>query len=114
MVDTAANTITLTGVGSLARWTIGTVVSTGCCTGKIGDVNNDHADVPTIGDISMLIDALFITGNCTKIACIAEADANQSGGANPTCAALTIGDVSILIDCLFITGPDNYVRKTCL
>jgi hypothetical protein len=86
-----------------------------CCVGRIGDVNNDGADVPTIGDISVLIDAKFISGTCAgKIVCIAEADANQSGAANPDCDDLTIGDISILIDCLFITGPDTYVRKTCL
>jgi len=80
----------------------------GCCVGKIGDVNNSGGDgIPTISDVSMLIDALFITGNCSKIVCIAEADANQSGGANPGCSDLTISDISTLIDYLFITGPSK-------
>jgi len=37
---------------------------------------------------------------------VAEADLNQSGGADPNCDDLTIGDISILIDYLFITGPE--------
>jgi hypothetical protein len=86
-----------------------------CCVDWIGDVNNDGADMPTIGDISVLIDVKFISGTCVgKIACLTEADANQSGGATPVCDDLTISDISILIDCLFITGPDTYVRKACL
>jgi hypothetical protein len=108
VVDITANTVTLTGVAGMSRWTLGTVVSTGCCVGKIGDVNNSGGDgIPTISDVSMLIDALFITGNCSKIVCIAEADANQSGGADPICASLTISDISTLIDYLFITGPSK-------
>jgi len=80
----------------------------GCCVGKIGDVNNSGGDgIPTISDVSMLIDALFITGNCSKIVCIAEADANQSGGSAPGCSDLTISDISTLIDYLFITGPSK-------
>jgi hypothetical protein len=87
--------------------TIGSPCPT-CCVGRIGDVNNSGGDgIPTISDVSMLIDALFITGNCSKIVCIAEADANQSGGSAPSCSDLTIGDISSLIDYLFITGPSK-------
>ncbi len=74
---------------------------TGCCLGMVGDVNGIGGDTPTIGDVSLLIDHLFITG--TMPACIAEADINQSGGPNPTTDDLSIGDISILIDHLFIT-----------
>jgi len=76
-----------------------------CCVGRVGDANGDAADEPTISDISTLIDAKFITGACDGvIACLAEADINQSGGISPTCHDITIGDISILIDYLFITG----------
>ncbi len=71
----------------------------GCCQGRVGDVNQSGNDEPTIGDISTLIDAKFITGSCDGvISCFAEADINQSGGPNPTCNDITIGDISILID----------------
>jgi photosystem II stability/assembly factor-like uncharacterized protein len=76
-----------------------------CCTGRVGDANNAGGDEPTIGDVSVMIDAKFIGGTCEGvISCLAEADVNQSGGADPTCDDITIGDISILIDYLFITG----------
>lgn len=75
----------------------------GCCAGKVGDVNGLGGDAPTLGDIAALIDYKFI--NFTPIPCLAEADINQSGGANPVGDDITIGDISILIDYLFITGP---------
>ena len=79
---------------------------TSCCQGKVGDVNNSGGDDPTIGDVSFLIDHLFITG--IAIDCIAEADVNQSGGTFPTEEDLSIADVSVLIDALFISfGPTN-------
>ena len=79
-----------------------TGTSMGCCQGHVGDVNMSGDDVPTIGDISVLIDHLFISG--PDLECIEEADVNQSGGAYPTEDDLTIGDVSVLIDHLFISG----------
>ena len=77
-----------------------------CCQGTVGDSNGSGGNDPTIGDISTLIDAKFISGTCTGIvACLSEADINVSGGVNPACDDITIGDISILIDYLFITGP---------
>jgi len=76
-----------------------------CCTGRVGDANGSGEDEPTIGDLSTMIDAKFISGTCAGIiGCQAEADINQSGGPNPTCDDITIGDISTLIDYLFITG----------
>ena len=75
-----------------------------CCEGRVGDANGEGGDEPTIGDVSTIIDALFISGNPDPIDCLAEADVNQSGGANPPFVEVTIGDVSTLIDYLFITG----------
>jgi sugar lactone lactonase YvrE len=80
-------------------------VCEGCCVGRVGDANGLGGDEPTIGDISVLIDAKFITGTCDGILdCFTEADVNQSGGLDATCDDITIGDISTLIDYLFITG----------
>ena len=80
-----------------------------CCSGRVGDANNNGAHEPTIGDIIAMIDAKFVTGTCDGvIACLLEADINQSGGIDPTCDDITIGDIIILIDYLFITGKDNW------
>ena len=77
-----------------------------CCIGRVGDANGIGGDEPTIGDVSTMIDALFITGTCDGIIeCLHEADINQSGGLHPACGDVTIGDISTLIDYLFITGP---------
>jgi hypothetical protein len=75
-----------------------------CCSGQVGDVNGDGGSEPTIGDISALIDVLFINADPGIISCLKEADVNQSGGDNPRVEDLTIGDVSYLIDYLFVTG----------
>ncbi len=78
----------------------------GCCIDRVGDANGMGGDEPTIGDISVMIDAKFITGTCEGIIlCTPEADVNQSGSAYASCNDITIGDISILIDYLFITGP---------
>ncbi len=81
--------------------------ATGCCVGRVGDANGLGGEEPTIGDISVMIDAKFITGTCAGIiVCLDEADVNQSGPPNAAeCDHVTIGDISILIDYLFITGP---------
>ena len=77
-----------------------------CCVLRVGDANGLGGDEPTIGDVSVMIDAKFISGTCTGILeCLTEADINQTGGTAPTCDDITIGDISILIDYLFITGP---------
>jgi hypothetical protein len=75
-----------------------------CCSGRVGDANDSGDDVPTIGDVSNMIDALFVSSNMSLINCLAEADVNQSGGADPLEEDITIGDISYLIDYLFITG----------
>ncbi len=84
---------------------IGDACEVSCCVDRVGDANGLGGDEPTIGDVSVLIDAKFITGSCDGILnCLTEADVNQSGGTNPICDDITIGDISILIDYLFITG----------
>ena len=75
----------------------------GCCVGKVGDANNSGDAEPTIGDISALIDFLFISEQ--PLACYDEADINQSGGIEAGPEDISIGDISMLIDHLFITEP---------
>ncbi len=77
-----------------------------CCVDRVGNANGLGGDEPTIGDISVMIDAKFITGTCHGILeCFTEADVNQSGGIDADCDDITISDISTLIDYLFITGP---------
>ncbi|MCX6835740.1 MAG: M14 family zinc carboxypeptidase [candidate division Zixibacteria bacterium] len=80
-----------------------------CCLGHVGDANGQGGDEPTISDISTIVDHLFI--NRRDIACIEEADVNQSGGENPTAIDITISDVSVLVDHLFV---NRIPLRTCL
>jgi hypothetical protein len=83
-----------------------------CCQGKVGDVNGVDGDKPTIGDVSLLIDHLFIRQQ--PVWCPAEADVNQSGGLFPQQGPdgdLSIGDISLLIEHLFVNG---YPIPDCL
>ncbi len=73
-----------------------------CCVGIVGDANFNGGYEPTIGDISAMIDLLFITG--APLLCYEEADVNLSASATPTADDITIGDISTLIDYLFIDG----------
>jgi hypothetical protein len=70
----------------------------------VGDANGSGQDEPTIGDVTTLIDMLFVSGDPALVRCYAEADINQSGGDSPLPEDVTIGDISYLIDYLFITG----------
>lgn len=83
------------------NWTV-TAAPESCCTGVVGDANLDGGYEPTVGDISTIIDHLFISG--VTLQCLEEADANQSGGLQPTEQDITIGDISVIIDHLFISG----------
>lgn len=84
--------------------TLYTFEITTCCVGRVGDANNVGGDEPTIGDVSTIIDMLFISGSPAVVDCLFEADLNQTGAATAGPDDITIGDVSILIDYLFITG----------
>ncbi|MCJ7489278.1 MAG: hypothetical protein MUO87_03915, partial [Thermoplasmata archaeon] len=92
-----------------------------CCEERVGDANGigvyPESDV-SLGDIMLMVDVLFISNDCTKLACPEEADVNQSGGANPLQSAcldyVSLGDIMTLVDFLFITGPETAVLNTCL
>lgn len=66
-----------------------------CCIGRVGDANGNGEDEPTLGDVSAVIDHLFISER--DLVCFDEADVNFSGD-------ISLGDISYLIDYLFITG----------
>jgi C1A family cysteine protease len=89
----------------------------GCCVGRVGNANGQgvYPDEITLGDIMLLVDVKFISGDCSKISCLTEADANQDGGVNPNCEDhITLGDIMTLVDFLFITGPETAVLPDCL
>jgi hypothetical protein len=91
----------IASMGGYAPATIDGSVYSRCCQGRVGDANNSGDAEPTIGDITVIIDMLFISEKVVD--CLAEADVNQSGGLNPTTGDVTIGDLSLLIDYLFIS-----------
>lgn len=69
-----------------------------CCRGGLrGNVNCDHTGDITIGDVSTLIDHLFISRQA--LCCYTAANVNGSAD-----NAITVGDASALIDYLFITN----------
>jgi len=90
-----------TTVSATYTWPVSTAVSL-CCTGIVGDANFNGEYEPTISDVAIIIDHLFLSGR--SLACYEEADANQSGGLVPEPSDITISDVSILVDHLFISG----------
>ena len=68
-----------------------------CCIGLTGNVDNDPTDFTDIGDLTALVDYLFITS--TVPVCMAEA--NVDGSVN---GFVDIGDLTALVDYLFITA----------
>ena len=77
-----------------------------CCEGTVGDCNMSGGPDPTIGDISAIIQALYICQPpCWDNVCFAECDVNRSGGCSPTPEDVTIMDINVLIEYLYILGP---------
>jgi PKD repeat protein len=76
-------------------------IEASCCKDIVGDANGDGQFEPTISDIQWIVTHLFING--VPLECYPEADANQSGGVNPTSKDITISDIARLVDHLFIT-----------
>jgi len=84
---------------------------------QVGDANGDgeYPDEVTLGDIMLMVDVKFISGNCASIPCLAEADVNQDGGSFPNCDDhVTLGDIMTLVDFLFITGQEVATLPNCL
>lgn len=74
----------------------GTAVPDGCCVGMSGNVDSDQAEIVDIGDLTALIDFLFIS--FTEPECMEEA--NVDGSVD---GIVDIGDLTALIDYLFIS-----------
>ena len=73
-----------------------------CCTGpSAGNIDGSPDNQVSLGDLSALIDHLFIT--LSPVACIEEADVDLSGQPNPGPDAVSLGDLTVLIDHLFIS-----------
>jgi len=91
-LDTAANAICgLTS--SLSPFIV--AVGGSCCIGITGNVDSDPASVIDIGDLTALIDYLFITFTVPECLEEANVDGDPSG-------MIDIGDLTALIDYLFI------------
>jgi hypothetical protein len=75
------------------------MIESGCCVGLRGNVDGVGDDAPTLGDLSALIDALFISLQTPE--CPAEANVDAVGPDDPS--GVTLGDLSALIDVLFIS-----------
>ena len=88
-----------TTIADLYSWTLNKQEPT-CCIGWVGNANGSEDETPTIGDISIIIDHLYISG--VDLPCYTEADVNLSGAPNPGDEDITIGDISLLIDHLYI------------
>lgn len=68
-----------------------------CCTGpSVGNVDGSLDNLVTMGDLTVMIDHLFIT--LTPLACIDEGNVDLSAD-----LLVTMGDLTVMIDHLFIT-----------
>ncbi len=72
-----------------------TVTDGSCCIATVGNVDFDSSDAVDIGDLTALIDNLFLT--FTPLACPGEANCDGDAGNN-----IDIGDLTALIDNLFL------------
>lgn len=99
VVDTLANTVTVTGVNQLGWLTLGGP-SSGCCVGLRGDLDGEgDPSIPTLGDLTVMIDHLFIT--LSPLDCWEEGNLDGSLPEGP--GSVTLGDLTIIIDNLFIS-----------
>jgi hypothetical protein len=104
------------GESSVVGNAVMAVPTGGCCQGVVGNVNGlgEYPNEVTLGDIMLLVDVKFVSGDCSKLPCIQEADVNQDGGLEPNCNDhLSLGDIMMLIDHLFI-NPETAVLPDCL
>ncbi len=71
-----------------------------CCVGESVGNMDATAGVVDMGDLTVLIDHLFIS--LKPLVCIEEADVDLSGQPNPQPTDVDMGDLTVLIDHLFI------------
>ncbi len=76
-------------------------VSPGCCSGSTVGNMDCTVGVVDMGDLTILIDHLFIS--LAPLCCIEEGDVDLSGQPDPVPADVDMGDLTKLIDHLFIS-----------
>ncbi len=89
----------------LAHWTFlqfgGFIPGYTCCTGtSVGNLDC-VAGIPDMGDLTVMIDHLFIS--LEPLCCVEEGDVDLSGQPNPQPTDVDMGDLTVLIDHLFIS-----------
>jgi hypothetical protein len=75
-------------------WLVPSVAEGSCCEGLCGNIDCDPAGLVDLGDLTALIDYLFITS--APLCCQQEADMDGNPG-------IDLGDLTALIDYLFIS-----------
>ena len=70
-----------------------------CCVGSRGNVDNDPEDIVSLGDLTALVDVLFISLSDPECWYEANVDASQPEGPG----SISLGDLTALIDVLFIS-----------
>ncbi len=93
VIDTTGNFVSASGLDRLGWLTLGTA-DLGCCVGTVGNVDCSEDDGVDIGDLTSLINNLFI--DFAPLCCDGEANCDGVGG-------IDIGDLTALINNLFIT-----------
>lgn len=68
----------------------------GCCSGGTGNVNNDPMDQKNLSDLTVLVNALFVTFD--PLPCPAEANTSGDAACN-----ISLTDVTALVNHLFVT-----------
>jgi choice-of-anchor B domain-containing protein len=68
-----------------------------CCLGSVGNVDSDLAGIVDIGDLTALIDYLYISS--APLVCPAESNVDSD-----VAVTIDIGDLTALIDYLYISG----------
>lgn len=74
-------------------------VGAGCCVGWMGNLDGSTDEQATLGDLTVMIDHLFIS--LSPLACVYEANLDKSEPQGP--GSVTLGDLTIMIDHLFIS-----------
>ena len=74
----------------------------GCCVGLRGNVDVDPLDDVSLGDLTVMIDHLFVS--FADLECWEEANLDASQPEGP--ASVSLGDLTVLIDILFVTFAD--------
>ena len=109
-IGSSEMTITFTAsvsdqIGASASQEFSFDVTTSCCVGdRIGNVDNSPDDAVSLGDLTEMINILFIT--LDPPVCAAEADIDQSGYPDPDNGDISLGDLTSLIDYMFISLGD--------